>query len=79
MCQDAIYIPVTTWKHFYNLFLGPGLVSILPCLSNNIEAKNNRQRIELSDSFVLWIYTCIFFMEIQERLAYWSMYTHIKI
>ena len=44
MCQDAIYISLTTWKHFDNFFLGPGLISISPCLSSNIKTKNEQNK-----------------------------------
>ena len=67
MCEDPIYIPVTTRKTFANCFLGPGLISVSPCLSNNIKTKNKQKKKRIILEFYPMNTDLHLFMEIEDR------------
>ena len=56
-------------KYFDNFFFGPGLISISPCLSNNIKTKNEQKKKIIILEFSPMNKDLHLFMEIQDVFA----------
>ena len=56
-------------KYFDNFFLGPGLIPISPCLSNNIKTKNEQQKKIIISVICPMNIHLLLFMEIQDKFA----------